>query len=291
MIKVIACDMDGTLLNNNHTISERTRNTIKTACEKGYRFMVVTGRNYDSAHHELKEAGLICDFIVGSGAEIRNPAAEVVKRITLDKNDCIFINSVMKEEQVAGMYCSSEGNYIIGSKSEVENSILAYIKITNPDLSAEKLKCTKIYRQMWQKTKEVASFEELIEKKEKISKIFLGSEEEEKLIKARKALEVNTNIAVSWSSVNNLEITDRKAQKGPILKEYIESLGYNMSEVAVFGDSMNDYSMMCMDFGTTVAMENADPEIKKVAKYITRSNDEDGVAWAVTKIMEYYENR
>ena len=54
-----------------------------------------------------------------------------------------------------------------------------------------------------------------------------------------------------------MEITDARAQKGPILKEYIESLGYTMDEVMVLGDSLNDYSMMSMDFGATVAMGNA----------------------------------
>lgn len=288
MIKVIACDMDGTLLNNNHTISDYTKNAIKTACEKGFRFMVVTGRNYDSARHEIEESGLVCDFIVGSGAEVRSPSTEVVKRVSLEPEDCNFINTVMKELNVAGMYCTIGGNYIIGSREEVENSILAYIRVTNPDGSIQELKNSKIYQQMWQRIKEAASFEELLAKEKKISKIFLGSEDEEKLMRARKVLENNNRIAVSWSSSNNLEITDSKAQKGPILKEYIESLGYTMNEVAVFGDSMNDYSMMSMDFGATIAMENADPEIKRIAKYVTTSNQEDGVAVAIHKMIDYY---
>ena len=63
-------------------------------------------------------------------------------------------------------------------------------------------------------------------------------------------------IAVASSFESNVEITDARAQKGPILKEYIESLGYTMDEVMVLGDSLNDYSMMSMDFGATVAMGN-----------------------------------
>ena len=70
-------------------------------------------------------------------------------------------------------------------------------------------------------------------------------------------------IAVASSFESNVEITDARAQKGPILKEYIESLGYTMDEVMVLGDSLNDYSMMSMDFGATVAMGNAVSELKK----------------------------
>ena len=96
----------------------------------------------------------------------------------------------------------------------------------------------------------------------------------------------NTNIAVASSFANNLEITDVNAQKGPVLKAYIESLGYSMDEVMVFGDSMNDYSMLSMDFGATIAMDNADEKLKTVAKYVTKSNVEDGVAYTIDKLLE-----
>ena len=104
----------------------------------------------------------------------------------------------------------------------------------------------------------------------------------------KKELEKNEELAVTSSFINNIEITNIKAQKGPILKKYIESLGYRMDEVMVLGDSMNDYSMMCMDFGATVAMANADQQIKDAAKYTTRSNEEDGVAYAVEEMMKRY---
>lgn len=104
--------------------------------------------------------------------------------------------------------------------------------------------------------------------------------------KIEKRLETDTRIAVASSFVNNLEITDAHAQKGPVLKEYIESLGYTMEEVMVFGDSMNDYSMLSMDFGATVAMDNSVPEIKAVSKYVTKSNEEYGVAYAIDELLK-----
>ena len=108
------------------------------------------------------------------------------------------------------------------------------------------------------------------------------------LMDIKKEMEETPEFAVSSSFKNNLEITDIRAQKGPILKEYIESLGYTMNEVMVLGDSLNDYSMMEMDFGATIAMANADEEIKKVAKYITKSNEEDGVAYVIDEMLKMY---
>lgn len=53
----------------------------------------------------------------------------------------------------------------------------------------------------------------------------------------------------------------------------------------VFGDSLNDYSMLSMDFGATVAMENGDPRVKAAAKYIAPGNEEDGVAQVIEKLL------
>ncbi len=70
------------------------------------------------------------------------------------------------------------------------------------------------------------------------------------------------------------------------MKAYIESLGYRIEEVMVFGDSRNDESMLAMDFGATIAMGNADAELKNKAKYVTRSNVELGVAYAIEELLK-----
>lgn len=288
MIKVIASDMDGTLLNNHHAISERTKQVIKTACDKGFRFMIVTGRNFVSAWQELKHADFTCDYILSSGAEIRNPNKERILKIDIPVEDCKFVNKIMDKHSIGVMYCSEDRNYMVGSKEEVDRGILAYIHFFHSQLSMEELKQTKLYEQMWEKTEEIPSFEELLSMEKSLSKIFLVDTDYERLQRIKKELEVNPNLAVTSSFINNLEITNVRAQKGPILKQYIESLGYTMDEIMVLGDSLNDYSMMCMNFGATVAMENADEEIKRAAKYITKSNEEDGVAYTIEEMMKKY---
>lgn len=69
MIKVIASDMDGTLLGNDHKVAPETLKAIHEACDAGIRFMIATGRNFKGAMEELKETDIVCDYIVGSGAE------------------------------------------------------------------------------------------------------------------------------------------------------------------------------------------------------------------------------
>ena len=135
-------------------------------------------------------------------------------------------------------------------------------------------------------TKVVSDFESLEKSGARIIKIFAMSDDLGLFKEIDEKLKKNPYLAIASSFANNLEITDIKAQKGIALKNYIESLGYTMDEVMVFGESMNDYSMLSMDFGVTVAVENAMEQVKQVAKYITKSNEEDGVAYAIEELLK-----
>ena len=288
MIKVIASDMDGTLLNNNHVFSEKTIQSLKKACEKGFRFMVVTGRNYVSALEALDKTGLVCDYILSSGAEVRNSDRQVQKSIALSLDQCEYLYQKIKKYPVGIMFCSEEKNFILGTFEEADNGILDYIKYFHDTKDKEELRKTYLYKIMWAKTKDLPDYESLRKMKVAITKMFLVSDDVEMLQKIKEELEETGDLAVSSSFKYNLEVTDIRAQKGPVLKEYIESLGYSMDEVMVLGDSLNDYSMMEMDFKATVAMANGDEEIKKVAKYITKSNEEDGVAHVIDEMLKMY---
>ena len=118
-----------------------------------------------------------------------------------------------------------------------------------------------------------------------VYKIFVFSQDFERLKEAKKALEGIDFISTATAFINSIEITSIKAQKGPVLKEFIEERGYTMDEVMILGDSPNDWSMFDMDFGATVAVANGYEEIKDAAQYITKSNAENGVAYAIEKVM------
>ena len=291
MIKVIAADMDGTLLGSNHLISKKTQEVIMQACDKGYRFIVVTGRNFISALQALELTPIKCDYIVSSGAQIRDVNKNVVKTTILPEKECEYLYRKIKKYNIGMMFCSEMENYMLGTWEEVDAGILNYIKYFHDTAAKEELKKSPLYKLMWDKTKVFSSYEEMKSKGKPITKFFLVSEDINLLEEIKKEIEQNKILAVSSSFKYNLEVTAYDAQKGPVLKKYIESLGYTMDEVMVFGDSMNDYSMMEMDFGATVAMANADEEIKRIAKYETKSNEEDGVAYAILEMLKMYDKK
>ena len=290
MIKVIASDMDGTLLGDDHKPAPETLAAVKKACDAGIRFMIATGRNFPGAMAELKDAELVCDYIVGSGAEVRNPQQEVVVTHPISIELCRAIYEEIRDYPLSVTFCTDGYDYKIGTPEEIEESLMLQMQLFFSNLPREELAKTETYRRIKKSTRSMSDMDELEAAGVPVYKLFLYSEDKAMLDEMNVRLQRNKDIAVASSFPTNLEITDVKAQKGPVLKEYIESLGYTMDEVMVLGDSLNDLSMISMDFGATVAMANADPEVKSAAKYITKSNTEFGVAYAIEELLKRQES-
>ena len=278
--------MDGTLLGDNHKPAPETLAAVKKACDAGIRFMIATGRNFPGAMAELKDAELVCDYIVGSGAEVRNPQQEVVVTHPISIELCRAIYEEIRDYPLSVTFCTDGYDYKIGTPEEIEESLMLQMQLFFSNQPREELAKTETYRRIKKSTRAMTDMDELEATGVPVYKLFLYSEDKAMLDEMNIRLQQNKDIAVASSFPTNLEITDVKAQKGPVLKEYIESLGYTMDEVMVLGDSLNDLSMISMDFGATVAMANADPEVKSAAKYITKSNTEFGVAYAIEELLK-----
>lgn len=136
-------------------------------------------------------------------------------------------------------------------------------------------------------TRTIRSFEELSAAEPLIQKVVLFSTDLCFINESRQKLSGHDSLAVSATSQYDIEITDIKAQKGTALMHLITELGFTSDEVMVFGDSLNDKSMLSMDFGATVAMGNASDEIKRIAKYVAKTNDEVGVACFIRQVMNH----
>lgn len=290
MIKVIASDMDGTLLGDDHRLAPRTVQAIRRACDAGIRFMIATGRDLNGVKQELDGTGLVCDYIVGSGAEVRDPQQNIISRVQMDMGMCEEIYNVLRNYPVSTIFMTGECDYSIGTPETLEEDMRQNLSVFYSNLTMEEILETEMYRHMKESTRIIPDFQALKDGKINVYKIFTFCCDTEVLGELGRQLRKDERLAVASSFVNNLEITDARAQKGPVLKGYIESLGYTMDEVMAFGDSMNDYSMLSMDFGATVAMGNSEPEIIKAAKYLTKTNEEYGVAYTIEEMLKRRDN-
>lgn len=286
MIKVIASDLDGTLLGNNHKIAPQTRQAVERACHAGIRFIVTTGRSFHGALVAVKDTGLTCDFLTSSGAEIRDNQHRIQSCSPLPYAACHDILSLTQSYPVDVVCFSQDYDFHFCQPGKSPNVFMPsfaphYLKwlpnfIKNALFHPPKRAEMRIF----------SDLETIMEQHIPIYKIDILSHDLEVIALLNSKLQTDTRLAVSSGFPNDLEITAAEVEKGPILQKYIQSLGYTMDEVMVVGDSMNDYSMLSMDFGMTVAMGNALPEVKAVAKYVTKTNQEFGVAWMIDQILQ-----
>ncbi|CAM2076108.1 MAG: Hydrolase, Cof family [uncultured Clostridium sp.] len=285
MIKLIASDMDGTLLNDDHMISEENLKAIRKAQEMGRHFTIVTGRDYGAVKSYLEECDLKCECILSNGAEYRDVNGNVIESVYMNKESVKIAFDILNE---AGLYIqlmTNKGSYITNKESD-KKAIFDRFKLFNPKMTEEEVKkfIEKFHKERGMK--EIDNIYEILESNVEILKIVTFDKDEKLIARLKDKLRESTSdLAVASTFSNDIEISDIEAQKGLILAKTIKKMGIDKSEVIVLGDSFNDYSMFT-EFENSYAMENAIPEIKKIAKYITDTNNNDGVAKAIYKALE-----
>lgn len=94
-MKLIAIDMDGTLVNNNTTINEENVEAIKKAQKAGIHVVVATGRSFEEAVNPIEEAGLNLPIIAINGAQFRNKEGEIKNSITLSKETYYKVDELL----------------------------------------------------------------------------------------------------------------------------------------------------------------------------------------------------
>ena len=284
MIRLIASDMDGTLLNSNHEISKENLEAIKKAEEMGVKFTISTGRMYEDVKPLLDECGLKCQCVVLNGGEYIDEEGIVLEGIYINKEAASeIIDMIIKENIVAEIY-TNEGLYTINTKEEALVEVAYRIMTIYPETSFEQAIKLAEKHPHFINLKYVTDINEFLNSNIKIGKFVTFYNEEETTVKVKRKLEAIEGIAITSTFTKNIEINNKAAQKGLILAKVAKKMGIKKDEVMVIGDSFNDYTMFT-EFTESFAMENAIPEIKEIAKYITDTNDIAGVAKAIYKIL------
>ena len=285
MIKLIASDMDGTLLNDDHMISEENLKAIRKAQEMGRHFTIVTGRDYGAVKSYLEECDLRCECILSNGAEYRDVDGNVIESVYMNKESVKIVFDILNEAGLCIQLMTNKGSYVTNKESD-KKAIIDRFKLFNPKMTEEEVVefVEKFHKQRGMKY--IDDVYEILESNVEVLKIVTFDNDEKLIANLKEKLKKSTSdLAVASTFSNDIEISDIEAQKGLILAKTIKKMGIDKSEVIVLGDSFNDYSMFT-EFENSYAMENAIPEIKEIAKYITDSNNNDGVAKAIYKSLE-----
>lgn len=285
MIKLIASDMDGTLLNDDHMISEENLRAIRKAEEMGRHFTIVTGRDYDAVKPYLEECNLKCECILSNGAEYRDINGNVIESVYMNKESAKVVFDILSKSKLCIQLMTTNGCYITNKESD-KKAVIERFKLFNPKMSEEEVIefVDKFHAERGMKF--LNDIFEIIDTDIEILKIITFDNDEKLIAKLKNKIKESTSdLAVASTFSNDIEISDIQAQKGLILAKTIKKMGIDKSEVIVLGDSFNDYSMFT-EFENSYAMKNAIPEIKEIAKYITDTNNNDGVAKAIYRALE-----
>ena len=261
-IKLIASDMDDTLLNSEVKISERNAKAIKSALAAGKIFLIATGRMYVSARPYAENLGLDVPLVTYNGALVKGSTSGEV--FYEHKMKLATANEVLA-------YCQEKGYYV---QLYVGDSIL--------------IKEENAFSRMYTKISGIpttAIGEALFHTDEEPYKILVMTGADEfNDVWQQFAAKFKGKLDVTSSKDNFLELMEPGVNKWEAVKSVAASYGVKPEEIMCIGDSNNDISMIA-NAGIGVAVANAKDSVKEHAKIVTASNNDDGVALVIESIL------
>ena len=286
MIKLIASDMDGTLLNHNHKIPKENVELINYAKNQGIEFVVATGRAYYEALPALNEENINCDVISFNGGIVYDKNGNIISITPMVPKDLYYTIEILKSFDISYQLYTKNTIYTTSIETDI-NAYIDLIRSNGYEPDVEHLRAEAQQKLDVGYITEVENIELYLNEKENPPiKIIAISNDISKLENAAKLLSENTSISVTSSGANNIEIMHKNATKGEALKEIAKIYSINLENAVAIGDNLNDQAMLDI-VGYSVAMKNGNTILKEQAKYVTeKTNSEGGVADTIFKLIE-----
>ncbi len=268
MYRLIVSDLDGTLLQDDSTLSEYTKAIIHKVSEHGIDFMLATGRIFGGARIFAKELNLNTPILSCNGALIKEAKGKLLYGKPIEPNSLTKVFQMLIERKLY-FHFYGEQTFYTQKFSEHLSGFYAF----NQKLS-EKDRFPMV---------EVDPTE--IVGKDIIYKVLVqcGENKDSRKELYEQLIQI-PGISVTSSWFDTFDICADQVSKGLAIERYAKERGINQSEIICFGDNYNDMEMLRYA-GLGVAVENGVEELKKNADYITGSNNEDGVAKAIEKFV------
>lgn len=285
MIRLVASDLDGTLLDTFRRITDENREAIAMLQEHGIEFIINTGRDYQNVVDIAAEANLTCGMICSNGASGYDENGKMLFQHFIPSDSVKQIFEIFRKLDFVPNVFSQQGRISFLSKEGLEdytrNVMIPSMQISHPDF----VYTDQDLQDLMGRVIFIDSEETLFQSDHQILKVTTHTTQPERLADLREALKAVPDLAVANTSVADLELTSVHAQKGIGLMDYAKTKGYQADEIVAIGDSGNDYSMLSLPGIHSVAMANATEEIQNVCVYRTRDNANDGIAYIIRCIL------
>lgn len=272
-IRLIATDLDGTLLDDKKRVPERNIQALRECVARGIVIVPATGRTVRGIPDMIRELPGVRYVITTNGAVVADlEENRIIDSCRLTMEKAVEIMELAADSADEIMYDA----YINGDGFTMEcflSNIRYYVK-------------TEGMEELVRKTRQVVPdtiqyVKDQAKEVDKINFFFVDMNAKERMRETLKDVE---GILVTSSIPNNLEINAAGADKGGALLRLASYLNMEPAETMAFGDGENDLSMM-EKAGVGIAMENGEKSVKKAADYVTLTNEEAGVAAAIEKFI------
>lgn len=285
MLKLIASDLDGTLLNQQQKISPLNRYAIEKAQERGVRFVIATGRNYARVQDLVRENNLHCDLLLMNGSEVRDGDGKIISAINLPLEPLEQVVELLHAHDMEPEFMTNRETCSIDPPDHALRSCALRMQCFHPGISYEeglKLANTDPF---YTALRFVDGLEGLYQTGLELRKIVSYHPDTKVIDELTRQFNAMEGLVCMSSFPVNVELTNARAQKGWGLEKAIGVMGIQREEVVVFGDGMNDYNMFTC-FPRCYAPENAVDQIKALAKEVVPRHDEDGVGKTILRLLE-----
>ena len=284
MIKLIVSDMDGTLLAHDSSISKGNIEAIRYAQSKGVQFAIATGRDYSSLKGILEAHDLKCFSILGNGAQFCNENGEILSSAYFPKKCFKQVLQIFDELKIHYMIFTANGFYSTAEPNVVRDAFIDRCVVQFKRKREDYLDDGCNQDMACMKLKKIGDLDDFINSSIDIIKVEAFNNDVSLIEKAKEKLQEIDGIAYFSSFDDNIEVTDKAAQKGLILENVIEELGYSKDEVMVLGDGLNDITLF-ERFKYSFAPGNANETIKAMAYQVVGACEEDGVSQAIYMML------
>lgn len=267
MYRLIACDLDETLLDKGRHVSEKTRETIKKAETNGLVFAPATGRGFYSIKQTLEEldaANKAAHYMIGfnGGVVVENQGPTIIKDFPMNFETLARLFEFGSNYEVAIHLYTFDQTYVYHSNPDEDAYLLTIPHEKRLDDDFGFLKDQTCYKALFQN----------------LDRSYLEKIEKEMPLDLRESLEI------SYSSNRYIEFNPKGVNKGIALQTLAEHLAIPMNETIAIGDNTNDLAMIhAAELGIAVA--NAVPAVKEAAQHTTNANHEQS---AVAEVIESF---